>query len=250
MGKPAAVEGNSHTCPHHIGGRIFRRRCRRSRVLIGRRRAARVTDKCNCTNGPPDAITQGADSVLIDGKSAATLGSTTAQGGKITEGCRKVLIGDNKHHSQEQKNSCVVASVRNMIESMTGEDIPESTLRDEMRAIMGKPRHNFNHYGVLYKYAAQLLEKRGIANTTRTWLSLDQLASLTVDKPVLLGFKYRGGHYVMLEQVKNIGGRRTFIVRDPNSSFGGKAREMTDAEFGNLYHPRAEVIIPKCSCET
>jgi len=253
MGKPAARVGDLHLCPMitpgvppipHVGGPILPPGV--LTVLIGSKPAATITSKCTCI-GPPDTIIQGVTSVLIGNKPAATLGSSTTHGGKIILGCFTVLIGNNTHHSQEQTNSCVVASSRNMIEDMTGEDIDEKTLRDEMRNIMGNPSHNFVTNGTNPIHATRLLASHGVANTTETGVSLDRLETLTKHDPVLVGFP---GHRVMLETVtRDAAGNRTFVVRDPGSTFGGQPRQMTEAQFQAAYNSRAIVIIPaKCSC--
>lgn len=93
MGKPAARQGDMHTCPIpiHTGGPII---TGNSTVLIGGMPAATVGDTCTCV-GPPDTIVQGSNSVFIGGKPAARQGDMTAHGGKITKGCSSVLIGDN-----------------------------------------------------------------------------------------------------------------------------------------------------------
>src|SRR4249920_3267339 len=61
-------------------------------VLIGGLPAATV-GMCVCM-GPPDSITKGSSSVIINGRFAARLGDPTAHNGKITGGCPTVIIGD------------------------------------------------------------------------------------------------------------------------------------------------------------
>jgi hypothetical protein len=63
-------------------------------VLIGRKPAARVGDVATCV-GPPDAIVEGADTVLIGWMPAARVGDPTAHGGVVTAGCPTVHIGSS-----------------------------------------------------------------------------------------------------------------------------------------------------------
>jgi uncharacterized Zn-binding protein involved in type VI secretion len=93
---PAARITDMHVCPKvepgpvpHVGGPIM---LGEMTVLIGYQPAARVGDMCVCV-GPPDKVSQGADSVLIGNKAAARLGDQTDHGGSIVLGCPTVLIG-------------------------------------------------------------------------------------------------------------------------------------------------------------
>ena len=96
MAKPAARQGDMHTCPAHEerrphkGGPIIEGS---PDVLIEGMPAARVGDKAQCEVGGPDTIVEGAAMVLINGKPAAILGSKTAHGGEVVEGAGTVLIG-------------------------------------------------------------------------------------------------------------------------------------------------------------
>ena len=96
MSKPAACQGDMHTCPAHEGrrphngGPILEGS---PDVFIGGKPAARVGDKVQCEVGGPDIIVEGAPMVLINGRPAAILGSKTAHGGVIIGGSRDVLIG-------------------------------------------------------------------------------------------------------------------------------------------------------------
>jgi len=101
MGKPAARFLDWHSCPMvtpavvpipHVGGPIVAP-CSPN-VIIGRTRAARVTDLCICV-GPMDNVVMGSMTVRINGQPAARIGDSTAHGGAITTGLPTVLIGDN-----------------------------------------------------------------------------------------------------------------------------------------------------------
>jgi uncharacterized Zn-binding protein involved in type VI secretion len=95
MSKPAARQGDMHTCPlvdvlkPHVGGPII---MGSPNVLIGGMPAARVGDPAACV-GPMDVIAMGSGTVLINGQPAARMGDMTAHGGVITLGYGQVLIG-------------------------------------------------------------------------------------------------------------------------------------------------------------
>jgi uncharacterized Zn-binding protein involved in type VI secretion len=74
----------------HVGGPILPPG--NPTVLIGSMPAACVGDMATCV-GPPDSIVLGSFTVMIGGKPAAQMGSTTAHGGSIVLGCFTVLIG-------------------------------------------------------------------------------------------------------------------------------------------------------------
>lgn len=94
-GAPGARVGDMHVCPMvtgivpHVGGPVVQGA---GTVLICGKPAARTGDPAACT-GPHDSIVQGSATVLIGGKPAARVGSTTAHGGRITQGCPSVIIG-------------------------------------------------------------------------------------------------------------------------------------------------------------
>lgn len=88
-----------HTCPMqtpgtppvpHVGGPVVGPGVQT--VLIGGMPAAVVGDSCVCV-GPPDTIIKGSATVLINKKSAARMGDSTAHGGTIALGCPTVQIG-------------------------------------------------------------------------------------------------------------------------------------------------------------
>lgn len=93
---PAARVGDLHTCPMvtgtvpHVGGPVLPPGS--TTVLIGGQPAARATDTCTCT-GPPDTISKGSATVMIDNLMAARMGDQTAHGGVISAGCPTVQIG-------------------------------------------------------------------------------------------------------------------------------------------------------------
>lgn len=98
MGRPAARQGDMHTCPQvtpgtppvpHVGGPIIMG-C--PNVLIGGQLAATSGHPCTCV-GPPDFIQQGSPTVLICSMPTARLTDMTAHGGLISVGCVTVLIG-------------------------------------------------------------------------------------------------------------------------------------------------------------
>lgn len=95
--KPAVRSGDMHLCPAqtpplpvpHIGGPVLPAP---ATVLIGGSPAATLGQMCLCT-GVPDSIITGSMTVLINNKSAARLGDSTAHGGIIVSGMPSVLIG-------------------------------------------------------------------------------------------------------------------------------------------------------------
>lgn len=99
MGKPAARQGDMHTCPMvdpgpkpHVGGPISGP-CAPT-VLAGGVPVAVVSDVATCA-GPPDSVACGSATVLAQGKPAARLGDSTAHGGVIVAGMPTVLIGSS-----------------------------------------------------------------------------------------------------------------------------------------------------------
>lgn len=95
MSRPAARQGDMHTCPMfdgkspHVGGPIA---VGEPTVLIVGMPAARAGDMAVCS-GPPDTIAVGSATVLIGGMPAARQGDPTAHGGVIVVGDPTVLIG-------------------------------------------------------------------------------------------------------------------------------------------------------------
>ena len=154
--------------------------------------------------------------------------------------------GKKQHFSQEQGNSCVIASSRNMIYRLTGEDIPESDLRDEMREIMNRPNHDFERQGINPIHASELLRRHGVDNRVERNADADRLAELTEDgTPVMVGFR-NPGHRVMLDGVStDADGNRTFTVRDPAPRYGGEPRQMNEQQFNRRYNQNAIVIVPE-----
>lgn len=94
----AARVGDNHSCPlsnpgsgnPHTGGLITGPGV--SNVLIGKKPAAVVGDKCVC-QGPVDFIASGSSTVKIGGQFAARKDDMTQHGGKIITGFTKVTIG-------------------------------------------------------------------------------------------------------------------------------------------------------------
>lgn len=153
---------------------------------------------------------------------------------------RRWLLG---HFTQQNSNSCVVASSRNMIHELTGENIPEEDLQQEVRDLMGKPDHDFETTPINPAYAAQLLEKHGVKTQTHRNIASEDLPATLDGKPALIGFK-DPGHRVMLEGVDiDEDGNRTYKVRDPDPAYGGRTREMSQEEFDAKYNPQAIVIV-------
>ena len=100
MGKPAAKQGDKHTCPMSDPGPkphgIAEITLGESMVLIEGKPAARVGDLVVCKNSlAPNSIKPPASkSVLIGNKPAARTGDQTVHQGILIGGAASVLIGD------------------------------------------------------------------------------------------------------------------------------------------------------------
>jgi uncharacterized Zn-binding protein involved in type VI secretion len=87
---PAAARiGDTHTCSHHVGGKIVTG-C--PTVLIGEKLAARATDIAECTGPEHDPIEGGSPTVIIGCQRAARVFDRT-NGGHLTSGDPTVEIG-------------------------------------------------------------------------------------------------------------------------------------------------------------
>lgn len=96
---PAARVTDMHICPMitpsvppipHVGGPVLPPGV--PTVLIGSLPAAVVGTPCLCV-GPPDVISTGSATVMINGMPAARMGDSTAHGGSIMLGDLTVMIG-------------------------------------------------------------------------------------------------------------------------------------------------------------
>lgn len=170
--------------------------------------------------------------------------STTPDCGQAPDGvatCEELF-------KQEKDNSCVIASSRNVIKQLTGNDVPESTLRDEMNTIMGEPDHDWDKSGTDPVNAVKLLNDNGVKakGVPGNSVSNDDLAKLTSNgKPVMVGFK-NPGHRVVLDSVAtDENGKKIYNVKDPDPAYGGKVRNMTEDEFNDKRNPAALVIVPE-----
>lgn len=233
-------------------------------VLVGGMPAARITDKTShggmIITGFPTVLigtagggggggggAGGAGAGAAAGAGGAAGGAAAAAGGAgnpAAPATHQQSALDN-FSTQEQSNSCVVATSRNMIRYYTGVDVPESQLRDEMRQIMGRPNHNFETQPINPAHAEQLLENHGVPSTVRNNQSLDDIENLTSNgDPVMVGFR-NPGHRVAVSGVEtDANGDRTFVVMDPASSYNGQPRRMSESDFNNRYNPNAIVIDP------
>ena len=187
---------------------------------------ARKTAAAKTSNASPAAKKAAAGAAAPAAKKAPAAKSASARG----------------HFTQEQSNSCVVASSRNMIHQLTGQNIPESQLRQEMREIMNDPDHDFETTPINPAHAQALMQRHGVTTTSRTNVSSAELATLTQNGPALVGFR-NPGHRVMLDSVStDAQGNRTYNVRDPDPAYGGQMRQMSQSQFDAKYNPNAIVI--------
>ena len=152
-----------------------------------------------------------------------------------------------KHFTQEKDNSCVIASSRNIIRQLTGKDVPESQLRDEMNTIIGEPDHDWDKIGTLPSKAVKLLDNHGVKAkiVAGKKVSNDDLAALTAKgKPAMIGF-INPAHRVIFDSVTTgEDGEKTFNVRDPDPKYKGEMRKMTEDEFNAKRSPKAPIIVP------
>jgi uncharacterized Zn-binding protein involved in type VI secretion len=266
---PAARLLDMHVCPlftgpvPHVGGPVL---LNQIQTLTGMMPQATLSTMCVCV-GPPDMIVKGSITVLVSNKPAARMGDLTAHGGSIIIGLPTVMIGDagagggggggnapgqdapagdasilTNFHQQEQANSCVIATSRNIIQYYTGQDIPEAQLRQEMRTIMNSPGHNFNTTPINPIHASQLLANHGVPNTVLTSHSMDSIEGLVQNNdPVMVGFTNPGHRVAVGGVTRDAAGNRTWSVLDPATN---TPTQMTDAQFQNRYNPNAIVIVP------
>lgn len=93
---PAARVGDMHECTSmtgtvpHDGGPLIGPGA--PTVLIGQMPAACVGDSAVCV-GPPDSLTQGSETVLVEGKPLVRMGDPTEHGGEVVMGCPTVIVG-------------------------------------------------------------------------------------------------------------------------------------------------------------
>jgi hypothetical protein len=152
----------------------------------------------------------------------------------------------SEHFIQQKSNSCVIASSRNMIYDLTGENVPEETLQSEMKEILNEPNHDFETTGINPSNAEALLKKHGVDTTSQYNVNSDKLPDLVKDgQPALIGFK-NPGHRVMLDSVSiDKDGNRTYNVIDPDPAYNGTTRKMSQADFDAKYNSKAIVIVGK-----
>lgn len=211
---------------------------------------------------PPPTLVMGSASVMIHSMPATRWvpsGDLTSCGAFVGTfpmlGTRRVFIGGpslfipsppfSSLFTQEMGMSCVIASSRNMIKRLTGKDIPEEQLREEMKEIMGDPDHDFEKDGINPIHAQELLEKHGVDTSSEKGVKSEDLGELTKGgKPVLIGFK-NPGHRVSLDGVgTDENGNKVYYVSDPDPAYNGEPRVMSQEEFDEKYNDKAIVIVP------
>ena len=182
---------------------------------------------------------------------AAPVGSPVAPCGGGAEGFSvKVAVAKARrwalgHFTQQNSNSCVIASTRNMIHATTGQNISEEQLQKEMREILGDPDHDFETTPINPAHAEALMQQHGLDTSSQNLVASDALPALVKDGPALVGFK-DPGHRVMLDSVTtDAAGNRAYHVRDPDPAYNGRTREMSQADFDAKYNPQAIVITAK-----
>ncbi len=133
--------------------------------------------------------------------------------------------------------SCGIASTRMVVQSLTGRDVPESTLRTQSQSYPGAYT---DANGTRMDNLTSLLQANGVANASqpRSGQSYDDLQRATAGgNPAIIHFNNPGGggHFMVLDGVRtNPDGTRTFIIRDPWCGGGpGGRREMSEADMAS-----------------
>jgi uncharacterized Zn-binding protein involved in type VI secretion len=244
---PAARIADVHKCPKvescpHVGGPILEGE---PTVLVGGRAQARVGDPAHC-EGPEDVIAEGCATVLIAGKMAARQGDPTAHGGVIAQGELTVLIGRARGEAmggegeggqstldgldcrgkrlfqQEKHMSCAEASSRMVIQSQTGVNVAERTLRDESHARCRYDEFN----GTNSRDVNVLLSDHGVAPGVWQLASLAQISSATsTGNPAVL-WLHTPAHFVVVDGVSHRDDGDYLQLRDPGQPGQAGCRDI------------------------
>lgn len=144
---------------------------------------------------------------------------------------------DHGLHGQEEPMSCVVAAGQMIIHTNTGQDLPESGLRDESSSMDGgyDPVN-----GTRFSTLEELLENHGVDASSFGPVSLDELAAATdAGSPAMLAITNGdgSGHAVVVDgYTTNPDGSRTFHVRDPWPPNQGATYDVHESDMGSDFY--------------
>lgn len=215
--KPAARVTDVHSCPAmtgdtpHVGGPNLAP-CERT-VEVNGLAHARATDKTQC-NGPTDTIVTGAATVKVGGQPAARVGEKSAHGGEIRPGCSPdtyiggpstgVIVGNlkkgkqacedlaldgDKENSLQSWGNCGLESIRQIINTVTNEDVGEKELIDvalernvfAFPEISGDSSDPYNYGASSVIERAEILEKIYHIDTTIEKPAIDTILSAVAE---------------------------------------------------------------------
>ncbi len=142
-------------------------------------------------------------------------------------------------HMQEEPNSCAMASSRMVIDSQTGIDPGEATLRNQSSQM---PNGYNPQSGTVNTTVDDLLRQNGVPNAAEPRpLSVDDLATHTANgDPAIVSLNHYdangdrvGGHAIVVDGVTtNPDGTRNILIRDPASG----QMSMPEDQFMNNYY--------------
>lgn len=140
---------------------------------------------------------------------------------------------------QEEPMSCGQASSRMVIATMTGQDVPESQLRNESQ---NYPNSYDPVNGTGMGNLTPVLRDHGVnASEPQSGQTVDDLQAATANgHPAIAHIAYPGGggHFVVIDGVRtNPDGTRTVIMRDPAPQGQGTQREMSESDFTGGGYP-------------
>jgi hypothetical protein len=146
-------------------------------------------------------------------------------------------------YGQEENMSCGMGASRMIIDTQTGRDVGEATLRDQSSRMDGgyDPVDGTNLSSL-----DDLLRQNGVSGAAEGRpLTVDDLATHTANGDpamVLLGHydaagNRTGGHFVVVDGVtNNPDGTRNIIIRDPWPPGQGNSTTMSETQFLNDYN--------------
>lgn len=132
--------------------------------------------------------------------------------------------------------SCAVASSRMVIQSHTGNDIPEAQLRTQSQALPNPPGGYHPINGTPHDATTALLRANGVPNASpiRPQTVGDLQANTATGAPAIAVINVPGGtHAVVVDGVTtNPDGSRTVHSRDPGT---GTHNSQSEQAFNNSY---------------
>ncbi|MCK4870907.1 MAG: type VI secretion system tip protein VgrG [Gammaproteobacteria bacterium] len=149
--KPVARVGDDHKCPKktgttpHVGGPVLKG----SPISKANGMAvARVGDNVKCNSGT-DKISQGVDSIQVDGKAIAKVNSQSTHGGVVVRGSDNVMVGETKGSSFTVRKNKIIYMV----------DAPKT--KPQLHTQVKKQNKKSIPLNSDYKYDLQLTQQNG-----------------------------------------------------------------------------------------